>query len=137
MKKKLNSMTIEITYKVAETSDSINDAIGREIHEIETLDNASKIKRDQLKALIKENRDSIDVDAVSATLKANGYSKQKVHALLSSFGIVRRHQKKSAVSKAMQDKAMSELANLRKRYTDKAQLTALLRRMYDLARSSK
>ena len=134
--KKTNSI-ISITYSVAETKDSINDAIGRKIHEVETLTAATKAERDQIVAFIKENREAIDVAAVTATLKANGYAKQRISKLLLSYGIVRRAQKKSAVSKAMQDKAMSELANLRKRYSDKAQLTALLRRMYDIARESK
>jgi cell fate (sporulation/competence/biofilm development) regulator YlbF (YheA/YmcA/DUF963 family) len=130
MKKKLNSMTIEISYKVAETSDSVNDAIGREIHEIETLTTTIKAQRDKLCAFIKENREAIDVDAVAATLKANGYAKQRISELLLSYGIQRKPQKKSAASKELQAKAVAELETLKKKYRNTAELKAILIRMY-------
>ena len=130
MKKKLNSMTIEISYKVAETSDSVNDAIAREIHEIETLTQAAKAQRDKLCAFIKENREAIDVDAVTATLKANGYAKQRISELLLSYGIRRKAQKKTCASAALQKEVMAELAILQKKHTDKKKLKALLIRMY-------
>jgi hypothetical protein len=130
MKKKLNSMTIEISYKVAETSDSVNDAIAREIHEIETLTQVAKAQRDKLCAFIKENREAIDVDAVTATLKANGYAKQRISELLLSYGIRRKAQKKSAASKELQAKAVSELETLKKKYRNTAELKAILIRMY-------
>jgi hypothetical protein len=130
MKKKLNSMTIEISYKVAETSDSINDAIGRKIHEVETLTAATLAERKQLVAFIKENREAIDVDAVTATLKANGYAKQRISELLLSYGIRRKAQKKTCASAALQKEVMAELAILQKKHTDKKKLKALLIRMY-------
>jgi hypothetical protein len=132
--KKTNNI-ISITYSVANTNDSINDAIGRQIHEVEAIEGAAKIQRETLCAFIKENREAIDVDAVALTLKANGYSKQAVQRLFAKYGIVRRPQKKSEVSKEMQSKAVSELAAFRKKYGKDT--TAMLRRMYDLARESK
>ena len=132
--KKINNI-VSITYSVAETADSINDAIGRQIHEVETIEGAAKLQRDQLCAFIKENREAVDVNAVAATLKANGYTKQAVQRLFAKYGIVRRAQKKSAMSKEMQANAVSELAAFRKKYGKDT--SAMLRRMYDLSRESK
>ena len=123
-------MTISISYSVANTTDSVNDAIAREIHEIETLTQAAKAQRDKLCAFIKENREAIDVDAVTATLKANGYTKQRISELLLSYGIRRKAQKKSGASAALQKEVMAELAILQKKHTDKKKLKALLIRMY-------
>jgi hypothetical protein len=127
---KKNTMTISISYSVANTTDSVNDAIAREIHEIETLTQAAKAQRDKLCAFIKENREAIDVDAVTATLKANGYTKQRISELLLSYGIRRKAQKKSGASAALQKEVMAELAILQKKHTDKKKLKALLIRMY-------
>jgi hypothetical protein len=129
---KKNNITISINYSVADTTDSINDAIGREIHEIETLTQVAKAQRDKLCAFIRENREAIDVDAVTATLKANGYAKQRISELLLSYGIRRKAQKKTAVSLEIQKKAQSEFAALSKKYS-KAELTAIARRIYNLA----
>jgi hypothetical protein len=127
---KKNTMTISISYSVANTTDSVNDAIAREIHEIETLTQAAKAQRDKLCAFIKENREAIDVDAVTATLKANGYTKQRISELLLSYGIRRKAQKKTCASAALQKEVMAELAILQKKHTDKKKLKALLIRMY-------
>jgi hypothetical protein len=127
---KKNTMTISISYSVANTTDSVNDAIAREIHEIETLTQAAKAQRDKLCAFIKENREAIDVDAVTVTLKANGYAKQRISELLLSYGIRRKAQKKSGASAALQKEVMAELAILQKKHTDKKKLKALLIRMY-------
>jgi len=127
---KKNTMTISISYSVANTTDSVNDAIAREIHEIETLTQAAKAQRDKLCAFIKENREAIDVDAVTATLKANGYAKQRISELLLSYGIRRKAQKKTCASAALQKEVMAELAILQKKHTDKKKLKALLIRMY-------
>ena len=129
---KKTNISIRISYNVANTSDSINDAIGRQIHEVEAIEGAAKIQRETLCAFIKENREAIDVDAVALTLKANGYNKHAVQRLFAKYGIVRREQKKSKVSEEMQSKAVSELAAFRKKYGKDT--TAMLRRMYDLAR---
>jgi hypothetical protein len=132
MKKKLNNVTIEISYKVAETSDSINDAIAREIHEIETLTKCANAKRDELKKFVRENREAIEIDTIVATLRANGYSKQDVSRLLLSYGIQRKAQKKTAASQDIQKKAQAEFAALSKKYS-KAELSAIARRIYSLA----
>ena len=123
-------MTISISYSVANTTDSVNDAIAREIHEIETLTQAAKAQRDKLCAFIKENREAIDVDAVTDTLKANGYAKQRISELLLSYGIRRKAKKKTCASAALQKEVMAELAILQKKHTDKKKLKALLIRMY-------
>jgi hypothetical protein len=129
--KKTNNI-ISITYSVAETQDSINDAIGRKIHEVETLTAHANAERKQLVTFIKENREAIDVDAVTATLKANGYAKQRISELLLSYGIRRKAQKKTAVSQEIQNKAQAEFSALSKKYS-KAELTAIARRIYNLA----
>ena len=127
---KKTNITMTINYSVANTKDSVNDAIAREIHEIETLTQAAKAQRDKLCAFIKENREAIDVDAVTATLKANGYAKQRISELLLSYGIRRKAQKKTCASAALQKEVMAELAILQKKHTDKKKLKALLIRMY-------
>jgi hypothetical protein len=129
--KKTNNI-ISITYSVAETQDSINDAIGRKIHEVETLTAHANAERKQLVTFIKENREAIDVDAVTATLKANGYAKQRISELLLSYGIRRKAQKKTCASQEIQKKAQAEFAALSKKYS-KAELTAIARRIYNLA----
>lgn len=133
---KKQNITINISYSVAETKDSVNDAIGREIHEIETLKRASESKRAQLVAFIRENREAIEVATIEATLKANGYSRQDVSRLLRSYGIIRKTQKKSALSMKVQAKAQAEFEAIRKRY-GKDELSAIIRRMYELAKESK
>lgn len=127
---KKNTMTISISYSVANTADSINDAIAREIHEIETLTATAKAQREKLCAFIKENREAIDVDVVTATLKANGYAKQRISELLLSYGIRRKAQKKTCASKELQAKAVAELETLKKKYRNRAELKAILIRMY-------
>jgi hypothetical protein len=129
--KKTNSI-ISITYSVAETKDSINDAIAREIHEIETLAKAANSKRDELKQFVRDNREALEVDVIVATLRANGYSKQDVSRLLISYGIQRKAQKKTCASQEIQKKAQAEFAALSKKYS-KAELTAIARRIYNLA----
>jgi hypothetical protein len=129
---KKNTMTISINYAVANTTDSINDAIAREIHEIETLAQVAKSQKEKLCAFIKENREAIDVDNVTATLKANGYAKQRISELLLSYGIRRKAQKKTCASQEIQKKAQAEFAALSKKYS-KAELTAIARRIYNLA----
>lgn len=86
---KKTNITMNITYSVAETKDSIEDAIAREIHEVVILRDASEQKRETLRAFVKENLGAIDIPKVEATLKANGYSRQRVCDLLQEFGIVR------------------------------------------------
>jgi len=130
MKKTKVSMTI--SYEVANTSDSINDAIAREIVEIGILDETAKSQRDQLKAFIRENREAMNVEEIAATLRANGFTKQKIQRAFESFGITRRAQKKTAVSLEIQKKAQVEFAALSKKYS-KAELTVLARRIYNLA----
>jgi hypothetical protein len=78
----------------------------------------------------------MNVDEIAATLKANKFSKQDIHRAFESFGIVRRPQKKSAVSLKIQEKAQSEFAALSKKYS-KAELSAIARRIYELAKESK
>lgn len=87
MKKTTINMTI--SYSVANTKDSIEDAIAREIHEVVILRDASEAKKETLRAFVKENLAAIDIPKVEATLKANGYSKQRICDLLQEFGIVR------------------------------------------------
>lgn len=134
-----NNITINISYSVAETKDSINDAIAREIHEIETIDTARKAQRAKLCAFIKENRAALDVENIKATLKANGYTRQDVSRLLRSYGIEQKQQKKTAASMKIQAKAQSEFAEFRKRNAglSKAELSAVIRRMGILARELK
>ena len=88
-------MNVSISYQVADTKDSVNDAIAREIHEIETLTQTANTQREKLCAFIKENRDAIDIAEVSATLKANGYARQRISEILREYGIVRRAKSKS------------------------------------------
>jgi hypothetical protein len=133
---KKNKTTISISYEVANTSDSINDAIAREIHEIETLAQVANSKRDELKQFVRDNREALEVDVIVATLRANGYSKQDVSRLLLSYGIQRKAQKKTGESKAIQAKAQAEFAILRKKYS-KAELSKIARRIYELAKESK
>lgn len=87
MKKTTN--IISISYNVANTNDNVNDAIGREIHEVEVLKQAGEMKRAQLVAFVKENIEAIEIPVVEATLKANGYARQRICDLLREYGIVR------------------------------------------------
>jgi len=127
---KKTEYTISINYAVANTTDSINDAIGRKIHEIVIMRDATAAERKQLITFIKENLTALNVDEIKATLKANGYARQRVHDLLKEFGIVPKAIKKSAASTALQKEVMAELAILQKKHTDKKKLKALLIRMY-------
>jgi hypothetical protein len=129
---KKTNITISINYSVANTTDSINDAIAREIHEIETLTKCANAKRDELKKFVRENREAIEIDTIVATLRANGYSKQDISKLLLSYGIQRKAQKKTAASQDIQKKAQAEFAALSKKYS-KAELSAIARRIYSLA----
>ena len=89
MKKKMNTMTVSISYNLAVTPDGIDNTIAQEIHEVEVLKQAGETKRDQLVAFVKENLDAINIPTVEATLKANGYTRQRVCDLLREYGIVR------------------------------------------------
>ena len=84
-------MNMTISYSVAETKSSIEDAIAREIHEIVVLDEASGSKRETLRAFVKENLGAIDIPTIEATLEANGYSRQRVCDLLREYGIIREN----------------------------------------------
>jgi hypothetical protein len=123
-------VTISISYSVANTTDSVNDAIAREIHEIKTLEHGTKEKRTQLRAFIKENIGAVNVEEIKATLKANGYVRQRIHDILKEFGIVPKAIKKSGASTALQKEVMAELAILQKKHNDRKKLKALLIRMY-------
>jgi hypothetical protein len=133
---KKTNITMTINYSVANTKDSVNDAIAREIHEIETLAKCANAKRDELKKFVRENREAIEVETIVSTLKANGYSKQDTSKLLLSYGIVRKAQQKTAESTAIQEKAQAEFAVLRKKYS-KAELSKIARRIYELAKEVK
>jgi hypothetical protein len=133
---KNNNITIEISYKVANTQDSVNDAIAREIHEIETLNQCANAKREELKKFVRDNFTALDVPVIVSTLKANGYSKQDTSKLLLSYGIVRKAQRKTGESTAIQEKAQAEFAVLRKKYS-KAELSKIARRIYELAKEAK
>jgi hypothetical protein len=135
MKKTTN--IISISYNVANTSDSVNDAIGREIHQIETLTQAATTQRETLCAFIKENREAIDTDAVTATLKANGYAKQRISDLLLSYGITRRAKSKSQAAKSakVEDKFNEAKTALMKLCgNDKKLFRAVITRLYQKAK---
>lgn len=134
--KKTNNI-ISITYSVAETTDGINDAIAREIHEVEALKQAGETKRVQLVAFVKENRDAINIEEVTATLKANGYSKQAISTLLLSYGITRRAPSKSQAAKGakVEDKFNEAKTALMKLCgNDKKLFRAVITRLYQKAK---
>ena len=86
---KKNKVTVSFTFEAANTANSIDDAIGHEIHQIESASEAIETMRETLRAFVKENREAINVEEVTATLKANGYAKQRISELLKSYGITR------------------------------------------------
>ena len=135
MKKTTN--IISISYNVANTSDSVNDAIGREIHEIETLTQAATTQRETLCAFIKANREAINVEEVASTLKANGYSKQAISALLLSYGITRRAPSKSQAAKGEKVEAKfneAKAALMKLCGNDKKLFRAVITRLYQKAK---
>lgn len=103
---KKNKVTVSFTFEAANTTNSIDDAIGHEIHQIESASEAIETMRETLRAFVKENREAIDTDAVTATLKANGYSKQRISDLLLSYGITRRAKSKSRAAASEKIDAM-------------------------------
>lgn len=134
---KKNTMTISITYSVAETKDSINDAIARDIHEIETLKGAAKKSQTQLVAFIKENFDAIDASEVERTLKANGYSKQAVSDLLLEYGVRRRAKSKVREAKGEKIEAKfneAKTALMKLCGNDKKLFRAVITRLYQKAK---
>lgn len=134
--KKTNSI-ISITYSVADTKDSVNDAIAREIHEIETLTQTASKQRDQLVAFIKENHGAIDVEEITATLKANGYAKQRVSELLISYGITRRAKSKVREAKGEKVEAKfneAKTALMKLCGNDKKLFRAVITRLYQKAK---
>lgn len=134
--KKTNSI-ISITYSVAETKDSINDAIAREIHEVKTLEQAGEVKRVQLVAFIKENFDAIDASEVERTLKANGYSKQVASKLLLEYGVRRRAKSKVREAKGEKVEAKfneAKTALMKLCGNDKKLFRAVITRLYQKAK---
>jgi hypothetical protein len=130
---KKNHITISINYSVAETKDSVNDAIAREIHQIETLTQAATMQRETLCTFIKDNREAIDVAEVTATLKANGYAKQRISELLQSYGITRRAKSKSRAEASEKIDAMlpkAEAALLKLVGGDKKLYRAVVARLF-------
>lgn len=107
---KKNKVTISFTFEAASTTNSIDDAIGQEIHQIESASEAIETMRETLRAFVKENREAIDIDAVTSTLKANGYSKQRISDLLRSYGITRRAPSKSRAASSKKIDAMLPMA---------------------------
>ena len=103
---KKNKVTISFTFEAANTTNSIDDAIGHEIHQIESASEAIETMRENLCAFIKDNREAINVEEVTATLKANGYSKQRISDLLLSYGITRRAKSKSRAAASEKIDAM-------------------------------
>lgn len=103
---KKNQVTVSFTFEAANTTNSIDDAIGHEIHQIESASEAIETMRETLRAFVKENREAIDIDAVTSTLKANGYSKQRTSDLLRSYGITRRAPSKSRAASSEKIDAM-------------------------------
>ena len=134
---KKNTMTISINYSVADTRDSVNDAIAREIHEVETLTQAATTQRETLCAFIKENREAINVDEVASTLKANGYSKQRISDLFLSYGITRRAPSKSQAAKGEKVEAKfneAKAALMKLCGNDKKLFRAVITRLYQKAK---
>jgi hypothetical protein len=135
MKKNIVNMTI--SYSVANTQDSINDAIARDIHEIETLKGAAKKSQIQLVAFIKENFDAIDASEVERTLKANGYSKQAVSDLLLEYGVRRRAKSKVREEKGEKVEAKfneAKTALMKLCGNDKKLFRAVITRLYQKAK---
>jgi hypothetical protein len=134
---KKNTMTISISYNVANTTDSVNDAIARDIHEIETLTQAATTQRETLCAFIKDNREAINVEEVAATLKANGYAKQRISDLLRSYGITRREPSKSQAAKGAKVEAKfneAKTALMKLCGNDKKLFRAVITRLYQKAK---
>ena len=134
---KKNIINMNIRYSVANTQDSINDAIAREIHEIETLKGAAKKSQIQLIAFIKENFDAIDASEVERTLKANGYSKQAVSDLLLEYGVRRRAKSKIREEKGEKIEAKfneAKTALMKLCGNDKKLFRAVITRLYQKAK---
>ena len=134
---KKNIINMNIRYSVANTQDSINDAIAREIHEIETLKGAAKKSQIQLIAFIKENFDAIDASEVERTLKANGYSKQAVSDLLLEYGVRRRAKSKIREEKGEKIEAKfneAKTALMKLCGNDRKLFRAVITRLYQKAK---
>lgn len=130
---KKSKVTISFTFEAANTTNSIDDAIGHEIHQIESASEAVETMRETLRAFIKDNREAIDIDAVAATLKANGYSKQRISALFTSYGITRRAKSKSRAEASEKIDAMlpkAEAALLKLVGGDKKLYRAVVARLF-------
>jgi len=137
MKKKMNTVTVSINYNQAVTPDSIDNTIAQEIHQIESANTAIQSMRETLCAFIKENREAINVDEVASTLKANGYSKQRISDLFLSYGITRRAPSKSKAAKGekVEDKFNEAKAALMKLCgNDKKLFRAVITRLYQKAK---
>ena len=133
----MNSVTISISYNQAVTPDSIDNTIAQEIHQIESANTAIQSMRETLCAFIKENREAINVEEVTATLKANGYAKQRISELLKSYGITRRATSKSQAAKSakVEDKFNEAKAALMKLCgNDKKLFRAVITRLYQKAK---
>lgn len=134
---KKTNISISISYNVANTNDSVNDAIGREIHEVEVLKQAGEMKRVQLVAFVKDNFDAIDSDEVESTLKANGYSKQVASKLLLEYGIRRREKSKVREAKGEKVEAKfneAKAALMKLCGNDKKLFRAVITRLYQKAK---
>jgi hypothetical protein len=130
---KKNSITISISYNQAVTPDSIDNTIAQEIHQIESASEAIETMRETLCAFIKDNREAIDVAEVTATLKANGYAKQRISELLQSYGITRRAKSKSRAEASEKIDAMlpkAEAALLKLVGGDKKLYRAVVARLF-------
>jgi hypothetical protein len=137
MKKKMNSVTISISYNQAVTPDSIDNTIAQEIHQIESATTAIQSMRETLCAFIKENREAINVEEVTATLKANGYAKQRISDLLLSYGITRRAPSKSQAAKGEKVEAKfneAKTALMKLCGNDKKLFRAVITRLYQKAK---
>lgn len=131
MKKQTNSITIN--YNVAVTPDSIDGTIAQQIHMIESASASINAERETLCAFIKENREAINVETVTATLKANGYAKQRISELLLSYGITRRAKSKSRAEASEKIDAMlpkAEAALLKLVGGDKKLYRAVVARLF-------
>ena len=108
---KKSQVTISFSYDVANTTTvSIDDSVAREIHAIESASEGIKVMRDQLVQFVEDNREALSVEAIAATLKANGYSKQRISGLLLAYGIKRRAASKSKADASAEVDALVEKA---------------------------
>ena len=134
---KKNKVTVSFTFEAANTANSIDDAIGHEIHQIESASEAIETMRETLRAFVKENREAINVEEVTATLKANGYAKQRISELLLSYGITRRAKSKSQAAKGEKVEAKfneAKAALMKLCGNDKKLFRAVITRLYQKAK---